>query len=99
MCCRRNHVNPALSDSFRKTDGLYHARGSAGNSRACCFPPDMQEVSPWVETGKIVLVRGKVDLERGNAKVLVDQISTELSLTQAHSGNDANRGFSTIWRW
>jgi DNA polymerase III subunit alpha len=59
-----------------------------GTVELVVFPRTWQEVSPWVETGKIVLVRGKVDLERGNAKVLVDQISTELSVTQTKTSED-----------
>ncbi len=60
-----------------------------GTVELVVFPRTWQEVSPWVETGKIVLARGKVDLERGNAKVLVDQISTELSVTHAHNTDNA----------
>jgi DNA polymerase-3 subunit alpha len=40
------------------------------------------EIAGWIEARKIVVVKGKVDAERGDPKVLADSISTEFSLVR-----------------
>jgi DNA polymerase-3 subunit alpha len=40
------------------------------------------DIAPWIEARKIVVVKGKVDAERGDPKVLADSISTEFSLVR-----------------
>jgi DNA polymerase-3 subunit alpha len=40
------------------------------------------EIAGWIETRKIVVVKGKVDAERGDPKILADSISTEFSLVR-----------------
>ncbi|MBN1264952.1 MAG: DNA polymerase III subunit alpha [Anaerolineales bacterium] len=62
-----------------------------GTIELVVFPKTWQKVSSWVGVGKIVLVRGKADTERGSAKVLVDEITTELSIT--HSTDSAGEEF------
>jgi DNA polymerase-3 subunit alpha len=37
-----------------------------------------RDVSKWLQSGMIVLVKGKVDSERGDPKILVDMISADL---------------------
>ena len=39
-----------------------------------------KDVAGWLKPGAIVLVRGKIDSERGDPKVLADSLSTELSI-------------------
>jgi DNA polymerase-3 subunit alpha len=46
------------------------------------FTRRWNEVSGWLETRKIVVVKGKVDAERGDPKVLADLITTEFSLVR-----------------
>ena len=43
------------------------------------------EIAGWIEARKIVVVKGKVDAERGDPKVLADSISTEFSLVRPRS--------------
>ncbi|MBF8256954.1 MAG: dnaE, partial [Anaerolineales bacterium] len=40
------------------------------------------EIAGWIEARKIVVVKGKVDAERGDPKLLADSISTEFSLVR-----------------
>jgi DNA polymerase-3 subunit alpha len=40
------------------------------------------EIAGWIEARKIVVVKGKIDAERGDPKVLADSISTEFSLVR-----------------
>jgi DNA polymerase-3 subunit alpha len=42
------------------------------------FQRRWREVSRWLEPGMIVFVRGRLDAERGDPKVLVDEITREL---------------------
>jgi DNA polymerase-3 subunit alpha len=44
-----------------------------------------QRVSEWLEPGIIVQVRGKIDRERGDPKVLVDHISQDISPAPSQS--------------
>lgn len=62
-----------------------------GTVELVVFPRIWKEVASWMEPGKIVVVKGKVDLERGNAKVLADEFSTEISIT--HSTNPGDVSF------
>jgi DNA polymerase-3 subunit alpha len=41
-----------------------------------------KDVAGWIKPGTIVLVRGKIDNERGEPKVLADSITTELSVVR-----------------
>lgn len=40
-------------------------------------------VGDWIEAGMIIRVKGKIDKERGDPKVLADDISQELSITES----------------
>jgi DNA polymerase-3 subunit alpha len=40
------------------------------------------DIAGWIEPRKIVVVKGKVDAERGDPKVLADSMSTEFSLVR-----------------
>src|SRR3990172_3385747 len=45
------------------------------------------DVAGWIKPGAIVLVRGKIDSERGEPKVLADSLTTEFDFTRpADSG-------------
>jgi len=41
-----------------------------------------KDVAGWIKPGAIVLVRGKIDSERGEPKVLADSLTTEFDFTQ-----------------
>jgi DNA polymerase-3 subunit alpha len=53
-------------------------------------------VHNWIESGMIVRVRGKVDKERGDPKVLADDISQELSITSSMEHATSGLG-SDMW--
>ncbi len=44
------------------------------------FARTWQKVSEWIEPGGVVLVRGRIDSERGEPKVLADEITREIRL-------------------
>ena len=44
-------------------------------------------VKDWLENGLIVKIKGKVDKERGDPKILVDEISRELTLPNSQNEN------------
>jgi DNA polymerase-3 subunit alpha len=56
-----------------------------GTIELVAFPRLWSEVGAWIEPRKIVVVKGKVDAERGDPKVLADSITTEFSLVRAVS--------------
>jgi DNA polymerase-3 subunit alpha len=47
------------------------------------FARTWQKVAEWIEPGGVVLVRGKVDSERGEPKVLADEITREIRLVRS----------------
>jgi DNA polymerase-3 subunit alpha len=53
-------------------------------------------VGSWIEPGMIVRVVGKIDKERGDPKVLTDDISQELSITTSMASAVAG-GNSDLW--
>ncbi len=53
-------------------------------------------VGSWIEPGMIVRVVGKIDKERGDPKVLADDISQELSITTSMASAVAG-GNSDLW--
>ncbi len=47
------------------------------------FARTWQKVADWIEPGGVVLVRGRLDSERGEPKVLADEITREIRLVRS----------------
>jgi DNA polymerase III subunit alpha len=47
------------------------------------FSRTWQEISPWIEPGMVVVVRGRVDSERGEPKILADEVTREFRLVRS----------------
>jgi len=68
-----------------KPMGFITIEDTQGAIELVLFPKIWQEFQDRLETGLIVVVKGKVDSERGAAKILVDEIQTEFDVTQSES--------------
>jgi len=53
-----------------------------GTIEVVVFTRLWNEIAGWIEPRKIVVVKGKVDAERGDPKVLADAMSTEFSIVR-----------------
>jgi DNA polymerase-3 subunit alpha len=66
-----------------KAMGFVTVEDIQGSIDLVVFSRVWSRVHDWIESGMIVRVRGKVDKERGDPKVLADDISQELSITSS----------------
>jgi DNA polymerase-3 subunit alpha len=73
------HLRPFQSRSGRPMAFLT-VEDVQGPIEVIAFHRLWKDVETWIKTGAIVLVRGRVDSERGEPKVLADSISTEIAL-------------------
>lgn len=71
-------IRPYLTRSG-KAMGFVSLEDLQGTIELVVFNRVWAEVSSWLEPNLIVLVRGKVDAERGTPKVLVDEITSPAS--------------------
>jgi DNA polymerase-3 subunit alpha len=53
-----------------------------GTMELVVFTRLWNEIAGWIEARKIVVVKGKVDAERGDPQILADSITTEFSLVR-----------------
>ncbi len=53
-----------------------------GTIECVVFSRVWQEVSQWLTQDMVILVRGRVDRERGDPKVLVDEVTTRLKVVE-----------------
>ncbi len=72
-----SHVRPYQTRSG-KPMGFVTLEDLQGNIELVIFSRVWSKVTDWLHEDMIVIVKGKVDLERGEPKILVDQIITEL---------------------
>ena len=62
----------------------------SGTIELVVFPRTWEKFQFALEIGGVILAEGKVDAQNSPSKVLVDNIRTEIKLTQAANGADAN---------
>jgi len=67
-----------------KTMGFAALEDLQGRIDLVIFNRVWQRISEWLEPGIIVRVEGKIDRERGDPKVLVDNISQDISFSDSH---------------
>ncbi len=77
-----SHIRPYQTRSG-KAMGFVTLEDLQGTVELVLFPRAWDEAALWLEESLVVLVRGKVDSERGQPKVLVDEISTQFDVTTA----------------
>lgn len=84
-------VNEIRHHLTRKGDPMAFARleDVQGTIDLVIFPRTWAQVSDTLEEDQIVVVEGKVDARSGEAKVLVDKVSRELSVTSVAGDSPA----------
>lgn len=64
-----------------------------GSVELVVFPRVWKDVSEWLEPDSVVVARGKVDADRGEPKILADDISREAKVVESlDSGGSNGRG-------
>jgi DNA polymerase-3 subunit alpha len=76
-----SHLRPYQTRTG-KTMGFVTLEDLQGSIELVVFNRVWADVSRWLMPGSIVLVRGKVDSERGDPKVLADEITREFTMLQ-----------------
>jgi DNA polymerase-3 subunit alpha len=76
-----SHLRPYQTRTG-KTMGFVTLEDLQGSIELVVFTRVWADVSRWLTPGSIVLVRGKVDSERGDPKVLADEITREFTMLQ-----------------
>jgi DNA polymerase-3 subunit alpha len=79
-----------------KAMGFVTVEDIQGSIDLVVFSRVWSRVHNWIESGMIVRVSGKVDKERGDPKVLADDISQELSITSSMEHATSGLG-SDMW--
>jgi DNA polymerase-3 subunit alpha len=74
-----SHLRPYQTRTG-KTMGFVTLEDLQGSIELVVFNRVWSDVSRWLTAGSIVLVRGKVDSERGDPKVLADEITREFTM-------------------
>jgi len=77
-----SHIRPYRTRKGKEM-GFVSLEDLQGNLELVVFPRTWAEVSPWLQTESIVVVKGRVDKERGDPKVIVDSITTELDVVES----------------
>jgi DNA polymerase-3 subunit alpha len=85
-----SHMRPYQTRSG-KTMGFVTLEDLQGSIELVLFARVWADVSRWLAPGNIVLVRGKVDSERGDPKVLANEITREITMVQSLAGAAAAR--------
>jgi len=76
-----SHLRPYQTRTG-KTMGFVTLEDVQGSIELVVFTRVWADVSRWLTPGSIVLVHGKVDSERGDPKVLADEITREFTMVQ-----------------
>jgi DNA polymerase-3 subunit alpha len=76
------HVRPYQTRSG-KPMGFVSLEDLQGSLELVIFSRTWNEVVDWLAPDKVVVVKGKVDRERGDPKILVDEITTEVRTVQS----------------
>lgn len=83
-----SHVRPYQTQRGRAM-GFVTLEDLQGTIEVVVFSRVWADVVGWLEPGKIVVVRGKVDNERGDPKVLADEITADLEAVRPRSATTA----------
>jgi DNA polymerase-3 subunit alpha len=83
-----SHLRPYQTRTG-KTMGFVTLEDLQGSIELVVFTRVWADVSRWLTPGSIVLVRGKVDSERGDPKVLADEITREFTMVTPASAPSA----------
>ena len=75
------HIRPYQTKNG-KAMGFVTLEDLQGMIELVVFSRVWNDVSKWLQPEMIVLVKGKVDTERGDSKVLVDMITADLKMVQ-----------------
>ena len=79
-----------------KAMGFVSVEDIQGSIDLVVFSRVWARVGDWLESGMIVRVRGKIDKERGDPKVLANEISQEISITTSMEA-EATRNSGDTW--
>ncbi len=93
------HVRPYQTRTG-KAMGFVTLEDLQGAIELVVFNRVWQRVAGWLEPGMIVVVKGKVDRERGDPKILADEISSEISVvtsTEAPASPLEERAWVEQW--
>ena len=77
-----SHIRPYQTRTG-KAMGFATLEDLQGTIELVIFSRVWGEVSPWLELDTIVVVEGRIDSERGEPKVLVDNITTQFDLFES----------------
>ncbi len=90
-----SHVRPYQTRSG-KPMGFVTIEDLQGNIELVVFSRVWGKVSDWLQEDMIVIAKGKVDLERGEPKILADRITAELPEVKPTEGDNATDEMSPI---
>jgi len=85
-----SHLRPYQTRTG-KAMGFVTLEDLQGSIELVVFARAWADVARWLVPGSIVLVRGKVDSERGDPKVLADEITREFTMVQPLTGPSVPR--------
>jgi DNA polymerase-3 subunit alpha len=74
-----SHVRPYQTKTG-KSMGFVTLEDLQGTMELVIFSRVWSEIQLWIEPELIVLVKGRIDSERGDPKILVDEITTEFNM-------------------
>ncbi|MBN2555805.1 MAG: DNA polymerase III subunit alpha [Anaerolineales bacterium] len=77
-----SHIRPYRTRTGKEM-GFVTLEDLQGSIELVLFPRTWKDISPWLETESIVVTKGRVDRERGDPKVLVDTMTTELDVVES----------------
>ena len=77
-----SHIRPYRTRTGKEM-GFVTLEDLQGSIELVLFPRTWKDISPWLETESIVVTKGRVDRERGDPKVLVDSMTTELDVVES----------------
>jgi len=90
-----SHIRPYQTRSG-KPMGFVTIEDLQGNIELVVFSRVWGKVSDWLQEDMIVIVKGKVDMERGDPKILADRITAELPEVKPAEGDNATDEISPI---
>jgi DNA polymerase-3 subunit alpha len=77
-----SHVRPYQTKTG-KAMGFVTLEDLQGSMELVIFSRVWSEIQLWIEPELIVLVKGRIDSERGDPKILVDEITTEFKMVDS----------------
>lgn len=84
------HIRPYQTRSG-KPMGFVSLEDLQGSIELVVFSRIWKDVAEWLAPDKVVVVKGKVDRERGDPKILVDEITSEVRLVHSADSTPSRR--------